>query len=156
MLASQEPALLFLLFIGYTHVWFLAGVAAVRGALDAGARAGEHGRAGDRLVAGRGAAVRAGADPGRARLQHRAWASGSTGCSSRASSGPTLIGELERTRAELAELHHAQGVAAERERLAREVHDTLAQGYTSIVVLAQTAAAELPAGDRRRRASGWR
>jgi signal transduction histidine kinase len=33
---------------------------------------------------------------------------------------------------------------AERERLAREVHDTLAQGYTSIVVLAQTAAAQLP------------
>ena len=35
-------------------------------------------------------------------------------------------------------------MAAERERLAREVHDTLAQGYTSIVVLAQTAAAALP------------
>jgi signal transduction histidine kinase len=57
-----------------------------------------------------------------------------------------LIRELERTRAEVAELHHAQGVAAERERWAREVHDTLAQGYTSIVVLAQTAAAELPPG----------
>jgi signal transduction histidine kinase len=57
-----------------------------------------------------------------------------------------LIRELERTRAELAELHHAQGMAAERERLAREVHDTLAQGYTSIVVLAQTAAAGLPPG----------
>jgi signal transduction histidine kinase len=35
-------------------------------------------------------------------------------------------------------------MAAERERLAREVHDTLAQGYMSIVVLAQTAAAGLP------------
>ncbi len=35
-------------------------------------------------------------------------------------------------------------MASERERLAREVHDTLAQGYTSIVVLAQTAAAALP------------
>jgi signal transduction histidine kinase len=57
-----------------------------------------------------------------------------------------LIRELERTRAELAELHHAQGMAAERERLAREVHDTLAQGYTSIVVLAQTVAASLPPG----------
>ena len=41
-------------------------------------------------------------------------------------------------------------MVAERERIAREVHDTLAQGYTSIVVLAQTAAAALP-GDRRRR-----
>jgi signal transduction histidine kinase len=56
----------------------------------------------------------------------------------------TLIRELEASRAEVAELHHAQGMAAERERLAREVHDTLAQGYTSIVVLAQTAAAALP------------
>ena len=55
-----------------------------------------------------------------------------------------LIRELESTRAELATLHHQQGMVAERERLAREVHDTLAQGYTSIVVLAQTAAAALP------------
>jgi signal transduction histidine kinase len=54
-----------------------------------------------------------------------------------------LIRELESTRAELAALHHQQGMVAERERLAREVHDTLAQGYTSIVVLAQTAAAAL-------------
>lgn len=50
-----------------------------------------------------------------------------------------LIRELESTRAELAEAHHAQGVVAERERLAREIHDTLAQGFTSIVMLAQTA-----------------
>lgn len=56
----------------------------------------------------------------------------------------SLIQELESTRAELAVLHHQQGMVAERERLAREVHDTLAQGYTSIVVLAQTAAAALP------------
>jgi signal transduction histidine kinase len=55
-----------------------------------------------------------------------------------------LIRELESTRAELAVLHHERGTVAERERLAREVHDTLAQGYTSIVVLAQTAAAALP------------
>jgi signal transduction histidine kinase len=55
-----------------------------------------------------------------------------------------LIRELESTRAELAAMHHQQGMVAERERLAREVHDTLAQGYTSIVVLAQTAAAALP------------
>ncbi|MGY1813814.1 sensor histidine kinase [Blastococcus sp. SYSU D00820] len=55
-----------------------------------------------------------------------------------------LIRELEDTRAELAAAHREQGIAAERQRLAREVHDTLAQGYTSIVVLAQTAAAQLP------------
>ncbi|MGY1619463.1 sensor histidine kinase [Geodermatophilus sp. SYSU D00691] len=56
-----------------------------------------------------------------------------------------LIHELETTRAELAAAHHESGVLAERERMAREVHDTLAQGYTSIVVLAQTAAAQLAA-----------
>jgi signal transduction histidine kinase len=56
-----------------------------------------------------------------------------------------LIAALEFSRAELAEAHHLQGIVAERERLAREVHDTLAQGYTSIVVLAQTATAQLPA-----------
>jgi signal transduction histidine kinase len=55
-----------------------------------------------------------------------------------------LIAELQATRDELAVAHHEQGVAAERERWAREVHDTLAQGYTSIVVLAQTVAAQLP------------
>ncbi|MGY1824517.1 sensor histidine kinase [Geodermatophilus sp. SYSU D00079] len=54
-----------------------------------------------------------------------------------------LIEQLETTRAELAAAEHERGVVAERERLAREVHDTLAQGYTSIVVLAQTAAAQL-------------
>jgi signal transduction histidine kinase len=50
-----------------------------------------------------------------------------------------LIRQLEHTRAELAEANHAAGVLAERERLAREIHDTLAQGFTSILVLVQAA-----------------
>jgi signal transduction histidine kinase len=50
-----------------------------------------------------------------------------------------LIAELEATRAELAEVNHEAGVLAERERLAHEIHDTLAQGFTSIVMLAQAA-----------------
>ena len=54
-----------------------------------------------------------------------------------------LIEELEATRSELAEAHHAQGVMAERERFAREIHDTLAQGFTSVVMLAQAAQAQL-------------
>jgi signal transduction histidine kinase len=54
-----------------------------------------------------------------------------------------LIAELQRTQAELAAAHHERGVLAERERVAREVHDTLAQGYTSIVMLAQSAVANL-------------
>jgi signal transduction histidine kinase len=57
----------------------------------------------------------------------------------------SLIAQLEATRSELAAAEHERGVLAERERLAQEVHDTLAQGYTSIVVLAQTATAQLPA-----------
>jgi signal transduction histidine kinase len=54
-----------------------------------------------------------------------------------------MIGELEATRAEAERLSHAAGAAAERERLAREIHDTLAQGFTSIVALAQSVEAEL-------------
>jgi len=57
-----------------------------------------------------------------------------------------LIEELEAARDELAEAHHSAGVMAERERMAREIHDTLAQGMTSIVMLAQTAAVELSRG----------
>jgi signal transduction histidine kinase len=57
-----------------------------------------------------------------------------------------LIAQLEETRAELITAHHAQGVMAERERMAREIHDTLAQGFASVVMLAQAAGAAL---DRR-------
>ncbi len=54
-----------------------------------------------------------------------------------------LIAELEATRSELAAADHARGVMAERERVAREIHDTLAQGFTSIVMLAQAASAQV-------------
>jgi signal transduction histidine kinase len=57
-----------------------------------------------------------------------------------------LIEQLEAARDELAEAHHTAGVMAERERMAREIHDTLAQGMTSIVMLSQTAAVELSRG----------
>jgi len=56
-----------------------------------------------------------------------------------------LIEQLEATRSELGEVHHAQGVTQERERMAREIHDTLAQGFTSIIMLAQAARAEMEA-----------
>jgi signal transduction histidine kinase len=48
-----------------------------------------------------------------------------------------LIDELTRTRAELAAAEHERGVLAERERMAGEIHDTLAQGFTSVLALAQ-------------------
>lgn len=54
-----------------------------------------------------------------------------------------LIGELDRTRDELAAVSREAGVLAERERLARDIHDTIAQGFTSIVMLVQAAEAEV-------------
>jgi signal transduction histidine kinase len=54
-----------------------------------------------------------------------------------------LVAELAATRAESARLSREAGAAAERERLAREIHDTLAQGFTSIVALAQAVEPEL-------------
>jgi signal transduction histidine kinase len=54
-----------------------------------------------------------------------------------------LIEELDRTRGELAEVSREAGVLAERERLARDIHDTIAQGFTSIVMLLQAAEAEV-------------
>ncbi|SHN46234.1 sensor histidine kinase [Cryptosporangium aurantiacum] len=63
-----------------------------------------------------------------------------------------LIAELEASRAEVTDLSHRAGAAAERNRLAAEIHDTLAQGFTSIVTLVQAAETELdadrPAADR--------
>ena len=54
-----------------------------------------------------------------------------------------LIAELEASRAEVARLSHEAGVSAERARLAGEIHDTLAQGFTSIITLLQAADPEL-------------
>ncbi|MDE8587329.1 sensor histidine kinase [Arthrobacter sp. NQ4] len=55
--------------------------------------------------------------------------------------------ELRRTREELARSQHQAGVLAERERLAREIHDTLAQGLSSIVLLGRAAGQSLADGD---------
>ncbi|WP_328612210.1 sensor histidine kinase [Amycolatopsis sp. NBC_00345] len=54
-----------------------------------------------------------------------------------------LIRQLEDSQAEVSRLSREAGTAAERERLAREIHDTLAQGFTSIVTLAQAIESEL-------------
>ncbi|MCW5249824.1 sensor histidine kinase [Streptomyces sp. SHP 1-2] len=56
-----------------------------------------------------------------------------------------LIEELTATRADLARAEHTAGVLAERERLAREIHDTLAQGLSSIQLLLRAAERALPA-----------
>lgn len=48
-----------------------------------------------------------------------------------------LIATLSASRQEVARLSMEAGVAAERQRLAADIHDTLAQGFGSIVMLAQ-------------------
>ena len=55
-----------------------------------------------------------------------------------------LIEQLEATRAELAAAEREAGRLGERQRLAREIHDTLTQGFVSIVLLLQAAESELP------------
>ncbi|TFV55606.1 sensor histidine kinase [Geodermatophilus sp. DF01-2] len=144
VLAWLAPSLLFLLFLAYPQVWFLVeaprpgivwtvllAVASLAGPLAAAADGADAQQA--LLSAGVGMlfSIALGVWVSRVLEQSRQRAE--------------LIDQLERTRAELAAAERERGVLAERERLAREVHDTLAQGYTSIVVLAQTAAAQLAA-----------
>ncbi len=49
--------------------------------------------------------------------------------------------EAEELHAELAQTQHAAGVLSERTRLSRDIHDTLAQGFSSILLLARAGAA---------------
>ncbi len=53
-----------------------------------------------------------------------------------------LLAELQGAQAQIAALHRETGAAAERERLARELHDTIAQDLTGLVMLAQRARRE--------------
>ncbi|MCC0099196.1 sensor histidine kinase [Streptomyces flavotricini] len=55
----------------------------------------------------------------------------------------SLITELDASREEVARLSAAQGAHAERERMSREIHDTLAQGFTSLLMLVQAVQSEL-------------
>ncbi len=57
-----------------------------------------------------------------------------------------LIQQLEETRAELARSERAAGVGAERQRLAHEIHDTLAQGFISIIMHLEAAEQALEEG----------
>lgn len=55
-----------------------------------------------------------------------------------------LLQELAATRHELALAERRAGVMGERQRLAREIHDTLVQGFTSIVMHLEAADEALP------------
>ncbi|PDP84880.1 histidine kinase [Glycomyces fuscus] len=56
-----------------------------------------------------------------------------------------LIRDLRESRLEVVRLSEETGAMAERERLAREMHDTLAQGFTSIIALSQAVESEMDA-----------
>ncbi|ANP71269.1 sensor histidine kinase [Cryobacterium arcticum] len=56
-----------------------------------------------------------------------------------------LVEKLTLAQDELAVLHRDAGSASEREHLAREIHDTIAQSLTSLVMLAQRTRRELDA-----------
>ncbi|WP_163506596.1 sensor histidine kinase [Fodinicola acaciae] len=67
-----------------------------------------------------------------------------------------LLAELRATRAQLAMVSHEAGVRAERERLARDIHDTLAQGFTGILLSLRTMKQEIaddPEAAEQRRAT---
>jgi signal transduction histidine kinase len=57
-----------------------------------------------------------------------------------------LIEQLQATRAELAAAERQAGTLAERQRLARDLHDTLTQGFASIVLLLEAAEESLALG----------
>ncbi len=55
-----------------------------------------------------------------------------------------LIDQLEAAQTELAAAERREGVLEERQRLAREIHDTLAQGFTSIFMHLEAAEQAIP------------
>ncbi|HZA84746.1 MAG TPA: sensor histidine kinase, partial [Actinomycetes bacterium] len=57
-----------------------------------------------------------------------------------------LIEQLQATRAELASAERQAGTLAERQRLARDLHDTLTQGFASVVLLLEAAEESLVTG----------
>lgn len=151
VVAATTPGALFVLFLAYVQVWFL-----VERTFD--------GVVWTALIAVTSAVGLTVANTGDGETPATAWAS--SGLSflfsvlmgawvfrvlDQSRQRAELIAQLEATRAELAAANREQGVMAERERMTREVHDTLAQGYTSIVMLAQTAAAVLEPSPTRER-----
>ena len=57
-----------------------------------------------------------------------------------------LLEQLQATRAELATAERQAGVLEERQRLARDIHDTLSQGFASVVLLLEAASESLATG----------
>ncbi len=58
-----------------------------------------------------------------------------------------LLAELTEAQEEIAAMHRDSGVSSERERMARELHDTIAQSLTAIVMVTQRAKVDAASGD---------
>jgi signal transduction histidine kinase len=58
-----------------------------------------------------------------------------------------LLDDLTAAQDQLAELHRDSGITSERERFAREIHDTIAQSLTGVIMLSQQAQREFASGD---------
>ncbi len=140
-----------LLFVGFSQVWFFAAsmregvvasvvlaVASCAAIATAAFAAGEDPTARDLVVLGAQMAV--------GLIFSLALGVWITRVAERSEERAWLLEQLESAQAQLAASNHASGVLAERERMAQEIHDTLAQGFTSVVMLAQTAQAQLDAG----------
>lgn len=133
----------FLLFLAYPQVWMLVD-GRLRAALATGLVS---------VAALLGFVLAAGGDPGALRQAGPAiaisflfsltlglWISSVI---EQSADRAALIAQLGSTQAELAAAERAAGAAEERAALARDIHDTLAQGFTSVLVLAQVARREL-------------
>jgi signal transduction histidine kinase len=70
-----------------------------------------------------------------------------TGIAETSAERKVLIDQLESAQEQLAALSRDAGVASERERLAREIHDTIAQDLTGLVLTAQRGLRELRLGN---------
>lgn len=133
----------FLLFIAYPQVWML---------LDGRGRA-VAATVAMSLAAGGGLLLAFGTDPATLRSVGVSMAVSSafslilglwvTSIIEQSADRGELLIQLEAAREGLAAAERATGAAAERERLAADIHDTLAQGFTSVVMLTQVARREL-------------
>jgi signal transduction histidine kinase len=70
-----------------------------------------------------------------------------TGIAEKSAERKLLIDDLESAQEQLAALSRDAGAASERERLAREIHDTIAQDLAGLVLTAQRGLRELRAGN---------
>ncbi|MCV2395593.1 sensor histidine kinase [Actinotalea sp. M2MS4P-6] len=136
-----------LLFIGFSQIWFFAPnrrtgvvlvvVLAVGVFTAIGLRSGIH------TAADLGALLTQGGVTVAFAVLLGLWV---TQIAERSEERAQLVERLEAAQEELGRTHHTAGVMAERERMAQEIHDTLAQGFTSIVMLSQAVRADVERG----------